>query len=108
MLCSLAMLCVHLVCRLLTHCPLGEMLFLVPKQTNQTLLKLNLFNNQIGDVGAAALGEGIAVSCVACWLLAFFVVGYLSSPGNPRHFCDFGAAEEHDAQGAKLGVQQDW
>jgi hypothetical protein len=52
---------------------------LVPKQKNQTLQELYLSYNQIGDVGAAALGEGIAVSDVArgCWL--FFVVGYLAS-----------------------------
>ena len=48
---------------------------LVPKQNNRTLLTLYLNDNQIGDVGAAALGEGIAVSCVARWLLPFFVVG---------------------------------
>jgi hypothetical protein len=48
---------------------------LVPKQKNRTLLTLYLNGNQIGDVGAAALGEGIAVSCVARWLLPFFVVG---------------------------------
>jgi hypothetical protein len=45
------------------------------KQNNRTLLTLFLNDNRIGDVGAAALGEGIAVSCVARWLLPFFVVG---------------------------------
>jgi hypothetical protein len=48
----------------------------LPKQKNQTLQELYLHNNQIGDVGAAALGEGIAVSDVTrgCWL--FVVVDY--------------------------------
>jgi hypothetical protein len=48
---------------------------LVPKQKNQTLQRVDLYNNKIGDVGAAALGEGIAVSCVACgcWLFLLLV-----------------------------------
>jgi hypothetical protein len=49
---------------------------LVPKQKNQTLLELHLDGNVIGDIGAAALGEGIAVSCVVRWL--FFVGGHRS------------------------------
>ena len=88
--------------------PVTNLIFaLVPKQKNQTLLELYLHENEIGDTGAAALAEGIAVSCVArgCWHFLLVVYPPL---GNPRHFCDFGAAGEYDAQGAKLGVQQDW
>jgi hypothetical protein len=62
---------------ILSHLSVTQPTFaVVPKQNNRTLLTLYLGGNQIGAVGAAALGEGIAVSCVACWLLAFFVVGY--------------------------------
>jgi hypothetical protein len=45
-------------------------------QENQTLQVPVLEENQIGDVGAAALTQGIAVSCVARGCCIFFVVGY--------------------------------
>ena len=55
--------------------PVTNLIFaLVPKQKNQTLLELHV-NETIGAIGAAALGEGIAVNCVAravdffCWWL---------------------------------------
>jgi hypothetical protein len=54
----------------------------LPKQKNQTLQRVDLAYNKIGDVGAAALAKEIAVSCVArgCW---FLCIGYCPPPSPP-------------------------
>jgi hypothetical protein len=72
---------------------------LVP-QENKTLRVLNLEYNQIGDVGAAALGEGVAVSSVArVWWLVCLYLPNSPSP-EPTSFCDAGAVGEYNTSGA--------
>jgi hypothetical protein len=75
-------------------------------QKNTTLEKLYLCGNEIGDKGGKAIGKALEVSFVLVSSFVF-LCGYLPSSRQPSS-CDFGAAEEHDAQGAKLGAQQDW
>ena len=77
-------------------------------QKNNSITYLNLSFNNIGDVGAVALGEGIAVSPVLLFFLSFLALVTISSLlGNPRHLCGFGVAGEHDAQRAEHELEPD-
>ena len=60
---------------------------LVPNQKNQTLQRLDLDNNQIGDLGATALGEGIAVSPVLLFFLSLLSAVTTPPPVTQPRFC---------------------
>ena len=70
------------------------------------LQRLGLEGNEIGDAGATALSNGIAVSFVSFCVFSFLV--WANYPRKPTHIMPCSCSGESNVAGAEFEEEQHW